>query len=79
MRDFDALPETLRRWLAGAVLPWSPTSCRRIWQRSRAREEGIDALLARLDRAERRTLMRDPVTGPMATPETDPSGERSRT
>lgn len=30
MRDFDALPPELRKWLHGAALPWSPRSVRRI-------------------------------------------------
>ena len=61
MRAYDALPPPLRRWLAEAALPWSPASCRRIWKRARARGEPIDAVLARLDRAEAQTLSRDPL------------------
>ncbi|MBE3639495.1 DUF6525 family protein [Mangrovicoccus algicola] len=57
MRDYDALPAALRGWLAGAALPWSPASCRRIWARHRA--EGIAAVLERLDRAERAMLSRE--------------------
>ena len=59
MRAFDGLPAPLRRWLADAALPWSPASCRRIWQRARARGEPVEAILARLDRAEALTLSRD--------------------
>lgn len=59
MRAFDALPAPLRRWLAGALLPWSPASCRRIWDKARARGESIEAVLARLDAAEARSLNRD--------------------
>lgn len=59
MRDFDALPPEVRRWLAGAILPWSPRSCRRIWQPSRAKGESTEGMLARLDRAEQKTLARD--------------------
>lgn len=59
MRAFDALPPQLRNWLASAALPWSPASCRRIWQRAMAQGEDIGATLARLDRAEARTLSRD--------------------
>ncbi|MEY8839776.1 DUF6525 family protein, partial [Cribrihabitans sp. XS_ASV171] len=29
MRAYDALPQPLRQWMAGAALPWSPASCRR--------------------------------------------------
>lgn len=59
MRAFDALPPSLRRWIADAALPWSPTSCRRIWQRARARGEPVEAILARLDRAEALTLSKE--------------------
>lgn len=59
MRAFDALPPSLRRWIANAALPWSPTSCRRIWQRARARGEPVEAILARLDRAEAQALFKD--------------------
>lgn len=59
MRAYDALPPELRRWMAGAALPWSPASCRRIWRKARARGEPIEAVLARLDRAEAACLARD--------------------
>jgi Family of unknown function (DUF6525) len=45
MRAYDALPPALRRWLAGACLPWSPESALRIWRRARA-ETGSDAAAA---------------------------------
>lgn len=59
MRAYDALPQPLRRWLARASLPWSPASCLRIWSRGRARGDSVDAILARLDRAEAQCLARD--------------------
>lgn len=60
MREYDALPPPLRRWLAAACLPWSPRSARRLWTRALARHGGdIAAALACLDRAEERTLARD--------------------
>ncbi|MGR3803236.1 DUF6525 family protein [Marinibacterium profundimaris] len=58
MRSFDALPGPLRRWMAGAALPWSPVSCRRIWEAARARGDSVEAALDRLDRAERAALLR---------------------
>ena len=54
MRAYDALPPALRRWMAAAVLPWSPASCLAIWQRAGDAEEA----LSRLDRAERSMLAR---------------------
>lgn len=62
MTAYDALPPILRRWLAGAALPWSPASCRRIWLAGRSKGDGDAAMIERLDRAERRTLSRDRVT-----------------
>ncbi|SFD78637.1 DUF6525 family protein [Roseivivax sediminis] len=59
MRDYDSLPAPLRAWLAQAVLPWSPVSCRRIWHMGRAEGAPPDVILARLDRAERKALSRD--------------------
>jgi len=59
MQAYDALPQPLRGWLAHAALPWSPASCRRIWQKAQAEGATADAILARLDRAERMTLSRD--------------------
>ncbi|MCF3595811.1 DUF6525 family protein [Rhodobacteraceae bacterium LMO-12] len=62
MAAYDALPPVLRRWLADAALPWSPVSCRRIWLVARANGDGDAEVLARLDRAERKTLSRDRFT-----------------
>lgn len=59
MRAYDALPGPIRSWLSKAALPWSPASCRRIVRRARARGESIDAILARLDRAQQDMLARD--------------------
>lgn len=61
MRAFDALPPPLRRWLSEAAMPWSPASCRRIWLRARAEGEPIEAILARLDRAQEKCLDGDRI------------------
>ncbi|KQI72949.1 hypothetical protein AN191_03275 [Loktanella sp. 5RATIMAR09] len=61
MQAYDALPPVLRGWLADAALPWSPVSCRRIWRRARLRGEPIEAVLARLERAQAQTLAKDPI------------------
>jgi len=67
MGAYDALPGPLRAWLAQAALPWSPASCRRIWQKARAEGAPVETILARLDRAERLSLSRDRLS-PLATP-----------
>ena len=59
MEAFDALPAPVRQWMAQAALPWSPTSVRRIWSKSRALGLSDDEALALLARAETRTLARD--------------------
>lgn len=58
MRAFDALPPELRRWMANATLPWSPASCEKIWRKSRAAGESVEATCLRLGRAETATLQR---------------------
>lgn len=58
MRAYDALPRPLRSWIAQAVLPWSPASCRRIWAKAQAEGASPDDIIDRLDRAERATLSR---------------------
>ncbi len=62
MEAYDALPPALRHWLSKAALPWSPASCRRIWLATRA--EGEAEVIARLDRAEQKTLSRDRFARP---------------
>lgn len=59
MGEYDRLPADLRRWLAQAALPWSPVSCRRIWQAAKAEGASVEDALARLDRAERRAMAKD--------------------
>lgn len=59
MQAFDALPAPVRSWLSQAALPWSPASCRKILRKARTRGEGLDDVLARLDRAQQNTLARD--------------------
>lgn len=59
MRDFDALPHPLRRWMTQAKLPWSPASCLRIWRATRAQGGGAAEVLARLEAAQAATLERE--------------------
>ncbi len=59
MQAFDVLPAPVRAWLSQAALPWSPASCRKIVQQAQARGEGVEEVLARLDRAQQSTLARD--------------------
>ena len=67
MQAFDTLPPVLRRWLHQAALPWSAASARRIWRQVLAEGATIETVVARLDRAERRTLSRDAFSRPAMT------------
>ncbi|WP_239521080.1 DUF6525 family protein [Pseudooceanicola aestuarii] len=73
MATYDSLPPPLRRWLAGATLPWSPRSALRLWRRL-ARDHGPDAeaILSRLTEIEARTLARDRLRP--SHPDPAPSG-----
>jgi len=59
MQAYDALPPDLRAWVAQAALPWSPTSCLKLWRRALAEEGCTDRARARMDRAEQAMLAKD--------------------
>ncbi|MDF2235117.1 DUF6525 family protein [Albimonas sp. CAU 1670] len=60
MAEFDRLPPPLRRWLAGAALPWSPRSVVRAWAAARREARGDPAAaLARLDAIQARRLAQE--------------------
>jgi hypothetical protein len=59
MMTYDTLPQPLRRWLAEAALPWSPKSCKRIWEKARRNGLSVDDAIIALTEGERKTLSRD--------------------
>lgn len=59
MQAYDALPAPLRAWLAQAARPWSAASVLAIWRRLRRQGATEAQILARLDRAQARSLARD--------------------
>ncbi|MEO0916060.1 MAG: DUF6525 family protein [Pseudomonadota bacterium] len=59
MAAFDRLPAPLRKWLSEAALPWSPSSARRIWIKSRAQGLSVEEAIASLTSAEAKLLERD--------------------
>ncbi|SEB08185.1 DUF6525 family protein [Rubrimonas cliftonensis] len=62
MRDYDRAPPPLRAWLADAILPWSPKSALRVYERALGRSGGdIAAALTELDRRETALVARDPL------------------
>ncbi|MBK4215096.1 hypothetical protein JJJ17_04060 [Paracoccus caeni] len=63
MAAYDALPAPLRLWLAHAALPWSPASCRKLWDRARAKGASAEEAIATLERAQCRALQREMLAG----------------
>ncbi|UWQ22189.1 DUF6525 family protein [Jannaschia sp. W003] len=60
MAAYDRLPPALRRWLAGAALPWSPASARRAWRRAMRRALWRERVALRImDRIEAERLAQD--------------------
>ena len=60
MAAYDRLPPALRRWLAGAALPWSPSSARRAWRRAMWKALGRERVaLTIMDALEAERLARD--------------------
>lgn len=59
MAAYDGLPTPLRQWMAQAALPWSPTSVRRIWAKSKSKGLSVEETLIALTQAEASTLARD--------------------
>ena len=59
MMTYDLLPEPLRSWLAEAALPWSPKSCKRIWDKARTNGLSVDHTIVVLTEVERKNLSQD--------------------
>lgn len=60
MTAYDRLPPALRRWLAEAALPWSPSSARRAWRKAMWRAMGREARALRImDEIEAERLKQD--------------------
>ena len=59
MMTYDTLPQPLRSWLAEAALPWSPKSCKRIWEKARSNGLSVNDAIVVLTKAEQKTLARD--------------------
>ena len=56
MMTYDTLPQPLRSWLAEDALPWSPKSCKLIWDKARTNGLSIDDTIVVLNKVERKTL-----------------------
>lgn len=58
MQTYDNLPQPLRRWLAQACLPWSPSSALKIWNRIDGAKDPVAAIV-RLNAVEQAMLQKD--------------------
>ena len=59
MREYDQLPETLRAWLAAAVLPWRPRSVQRAFDAAYAKTRDTSRALDELDALQARLVAKD--------------------
>ena len=59
MMAYDVLPQPLRSWLAEAALPWSPKSCKRIWDKAQSNGLSVNHTIVLLTEAERKALCQD--------------------
>ena len=68
MRHYDALPKALRQWMAGACLPWSATSCLKIWRKAEAEGASVEQRLERLSHVEQCTLKQERIVPETSIP-----------
>jgi hypothetical protein len=59
MHEFDQLPKPLRKWLSKAILPWSPASVRRVWNKSINKGLSFQEVLGVLDETEECTMKKE--------------------
>ena len=59
MRCYDELPCELRQWLSSALLPWSPRSALKAYQKALRTEGSSEGALAELDKKQTRLLEKD--------------------
>ena len=61
MKCYDELPCELRQWLASALLPWSPRSALKVYEKALRTIGSSEAALAELDKKQIRLLEKDCV------------------
>jgi hypothetical protein len=59
MRCYDELPCELRQWLSAALLPWSPRSALKAYQKALRTKGSLEGALAELDKKQIRLLEKD--------------------
>ena len=59
MRCYDELPNELRRWLSSALLPWSPRSTLKVYQKALRTKGSPEGALAELNKKQTRLIEKD--------------------
>ena len=59
MKCYDELPFELRQWLASALLPWSPRSALKAYQKALRTTGSSEGALDELDKKQTRLLEKD--------------------
>ena len=59
MKCYDELPCELRQWLASALLPWSPRSALKVYEKALRTIGSSEGALAELDKKQIRLLEKD--------------------
>ena len=59
MHEFDRLPPFLRSWVRDAVMPWSPTSVKRLYLKALKNTGNCSSALAELDKIQGKRLSKE--------------------
>ena len=59
MKCYDELPYELRQWLSSALLPWSPQSALKAYEKALRTVGSLEGALAELDKKQIRLLEKD--------------------
>jgi len=59
MHEFDRLPPLLRRWVRDAVMPWSPTSVRRVYLKALKNNGNCNSALEELNKIQGKRLSKE--------------------
>jgi hypothetical protein len=59
MREYDRLPRELRRWVAGAIMPWRAGSVEVAYKKALKRTGSPQLALGELDRIQRSMVAKD--------------------
>ena len=60
--EFDSLPESLRKWIINAALPWHPKSVKRVYNKALSATGDPRKALTELNRLQEIQLAKDRIT-----------------